>query len=300
MRWWHESIDRLHVGLVSRLAPQIFRHGNTSPSLQEHLTAVQLDLPEFTSARRSTLTARTLVGDLEARIQFRPGPHPTCPLIVYHHGVAEVPYDKTFRGIFRPQLPLDAHVVALGAPFHRSWRTLFTGLATLDNFVAMCAVSIALIEAVRCVLAQRGAHGALVTGTSLGGFLSLMHHLFYGTAERYVPLLAGPDLAHVMLATHYRRFLAPQALAQPGRLQALFDFRDVFQASATHRVFPLLAAYDLDMVYAHHRQCYVACDVPVVTIPRGHITGCIAFTRLRTHLLTCAQPLLFSRCNQSK
>ncbi len=292
MRWWHESIDRLHVALASRLAPQIFRHGSTSPSLEEHLAAVQLDLPELTSGRQMTLTARTLVGDLEARVQFRPGSRPTCPLIVYHHGVAEMPYDKTFRGIFRPHLPIDAHVVALGAPFHRSWRTLVTGLATLDNFVAMCAVSIALIEAVRRELAQRGAHGALVVGTSLGGFLSLMHHLFYGTADRYVPLLAGPDIAHVMLATHYRRFLAPQALAQAGHLQTLFDFRDALQSSAIHRVFPLLAAHDLDMVYAYHHQCYVACDIPVVTIPRGHITGCIAFNHLRAHLLTCAQPLL--------
>lgn len=291
MRWFHEGVDRLHVAITSRLAASIFRRGTTSPSLREHLEAVRLDLLSLTTARRYTLTPHTLVGELEAGFQVRRGSRPDLPVVVYHHGIAEMPYDKTFRGIFRPHIPVEAHLVAVRAPFHRSWLDLIPGLATLSNFLAMCAVAVKLVEAVRRMLVESGARGSLVAGTSLGGFIALMHHLIYGTADGYVPLLAGPDLAHVLLDTHYRRYLAPQARNNPAALRALLDFRQAFQASNAQRIFPLLARYDLNMLYAHHSACYAASDVPVVTIERGHITGSFAFTALRAHVLTCLRTL---------
>lgn len=292
MRWLHESIDRLHVTLASLFVPKLFRQGIDSPSFQEHLAAVQLELPPLTSQRHYTLTAHSCVGELETGFQVRLGPQPELPVVVYHHGIAEMPYYKSFLGIFRPRLPIEAHLVAVRAPFHRSWLTLLTGLTTLSHFLAMCAVSVKLIEAVRHMMIDRGAQGSLVAGTSLGGFITLMHHLAYGTADRYVPLLAGPDLAHVMLATHYRRFLAPQALVQPDHIQSLLDFRQAFQTRDTSRILPLLARYDLDMPYAHYYPSYDAKGVPVVTIKRGHITGSLAFAALRTHILTCLRPLV--------
>lgn len=292
MRWFHEGIDRLHVAVVSRIAPTAFRHGINSPSLHEHLAAVQLELPPLTTARHYTCTAHTLAGQLGAGFQVRFGPRPELPLVVYHHGIGEMPYDKSFRGIFRRRASFPAHLVAVRAPFHRTWLDLIPGLATLQNFLALCAVSIRLMESLRGLFVATGAQGCLIAGTSLGGFLSLMHHLTYGTAEAYVPLLAGPDIAHVMLCSHFQRFLAPRALAHAAHIQALLDFRQAFQTSPTHRVWPLLARYDRDMLYAHHVACYAASGVPVVTIERGHITGALAFARLRTHLLTSLRTVL--------
>ena len=103
--------------------------------------------------------------------------------------------------------------------------------------------------------------------------MALTHHLVYGTADSYVPLLAGPDLAHVMLDTQFRRFLAPQALTQAALIRQRLDLRLAFKNSDSARIFPLLGRYDLDMLYPHHRACYVDSKVPVVTIDRGHITG---------------------------
>lgn len=291
MRWFHEAVDRLHVTLASRLAPPVFRHGVTSPSLHEHVEAVRCELPMLSTTRRSRLTAHTLVGALDAGVRVRRGPRPDLPVVIYHHGIAEIPYDKTFRGIFRGHLSREAHLVAVRAPYHRSWLDLLTGLATLRHFLAMCAVSLTLIEAVRIKLCEDGARGSLVVGTSLGGFLTLLHHLIYNTADGYVPLLAGPDLAHVLLDTHYRRFLAPQALRQAETIRTLLDFRRAFHLSDTRRIFPLLASYDLDMLYAHHAACYAASGVPVVTIERGHITGSLAFAALRAHVHTCLHTL---------
>jgi hypothetical protein len=162
----------------------------------------------------------------------------------------------------------------------------------MQHFLTMCAVAVHLGESARQALLAHGARGSMVVGTSLGGFLALVHHLTFGTADGYVPLLAGPDLAHVMLSTHYHRFLASQALAHPTMLQDLLDLRQALQASDTRRILPLLAQYDRDMLYDHHAACYATSGTPIVTIARGHITGSLAFSALRAHVLACMQVLL--------
>jgi hypothetical protein len=291
MRWFHEGVDRLHVRLLRVLTPRAFRHGITSPPFHAHLAAIRLALPPLTTARRYTLTADTLVGPLSAAFQIHWGPQPELPVLLYHHGIAEMPYDRTFRSIFWRRERFAAHLIAVRAPFHRSWLEVTRGMATLSNFLAMCAVSVALMETLRQALLARGARRSLLTGCSLGGVLVMLHHLVYGTADGYVPLLAGPDMAHVLLAAQFRSLVAVPVLAQPAPLQALLDFRQAFQTSDTSKVFPLLARYDLNMLYTHHQACYAARNMAVATIDRGHITGGLAFAALRAHILTCLASL---------
>ena len=120
MRWLHESLDRLHVHLVSRVMPSAFRHGSTSPTLHDHLAAVRLELPPLTAERHYRVTAETLIGPLETGYHVRLGARAELPALVYHHGIAEMPYDKNFRFIFRTRQPIPAHLAAVQAPFHRS------------------------------------------------------------------------------------------------------------------------------------------------------------------------------------
>jgi hypothetical protein len=167
MRWLHESVDHLHVSLVRGMMPRVFRDGIDSPSLAEHLAAVNLTLPPLTSGQRTSLSVHTLIGPLEAGFQVRLGPRPDLPVVVYHHGIAEFPYDKSFRGIFR--IPFNAHLVVVRAPFHRTWFDLVSGLATVSNLLALCAAAVKLGEALRLRLLTQGARGSLVTGSSLGG-----------------------------------------------------------------------------------------------------------------------------------
>jgi hypothetical protein len=290
MRWFHESIDRLQPVALGLIAPRAFRHGITSPSLQEHLDAVRLSTLPLTASKYYPLTVDTLVGPLVCGYRVLLGPRPDLPVVIYHHGIAEMPYDKSFRGIFGWRA-IEAHLVALRAPFHSTWWTVGRGLTTISRFMAMCAVSIAMMEAVRRQFQDYGASHSLISGLSLGGFLALMHHLHFGTATRYAPLLAGPDLAHTMLATPFGRLLTPEARSQIEHLQSLLDFRQAFQASDARCVFPLLARYDLDMPYDHLHPCYLDRQLPTVILDRGHITGSMAFTALRRHLLSCLEPL---------
>jgi hypothetical protein len=291
MRWFHEGVDRLYIGVMRRLMPPVFRHGSVSAPLREHLAAVELQMPPLGVAGQYSLKARTAVGELQAGFRWRPASTAARPVLIFHHGLGEIPYDHTFRWMFRRGTPADAHLVAVRAPFHRSYIDCCRGLASLDRFLAMCAVSVTLIEAIRRASVERGAQGSVVAGISLGGFVALLHHLTYGSASRYAPLMAGPDLAHTLLSTPCRGFLAAQALAQPERLPACLDFRQAFQASDAQRVMPLLARYDLWMPCAFHQAGYAAKGVPVATIDRGHMTSSWAFAGLRRHLLSVLRTL---------
>jgi hypothetical protein len=130
----------------------VFQHGIDSPSLSVHLAAVRLTLPALTATRHYTVLAHTLIGEVAAGFQVRWGPQPDLPAIVYHHGIAEMPYDKSFRGIFRGSLPGQAHLVAIRAPFHRTWLDLLPGLRSMQHFLTMCAVAVRLGESVRQAL----------------------------------------------------------------------------------------------------------------------------------------------------
>jgi hypothetical protein len=291
MRWFHEEIDRLYVAAACRLVPPVFRNGSTSATLNEHLAAVELSMPPVVADGRYTVPARTLAGVVKAGFRLRRGSRPALPVVIFHHGLGEIPHDHTFRWIFPRRMPVHAHLVVVRAPFHRSHIECSRGLATLSQFMAMCAVSVALIEQIRLALAGQGARGCMVAGISLGGFVTLLHHLTYGTADVYAPLLAGPDLAHAVLSSPCRRFLNPRTLAQPGDMQACLDLRQAFRASDTRSVRPLLGRYDLWMPLAHYQAAYAASGVPVATIDRGHMTGSWAFAGMRAHLLACLRAL---------
>jgi hypothetical protein len=291
MRWFHEGVDRLYIGLMRPLVPPVFRHGHVSPPLQDHLAAVELRMPPLGEHRRYRVAASTMAGEVQAGFRWRPASSPARPVLIFHHGLGEIPTDHTFRWVFRGQTLPDVHLIAIRAPFHRSHIDCCRGLASLSRFLAMCAVSVTLIEAVRLAFEARGARGSLVAGISLGGFITLLHHLTFGTASRYAPLLAGPDLAHPLLSTPCRGFLAPQALAQPEDLRGCLDLRQAFCASDTRHILPLLARHDLWMPYAHHRGAYTAKAVPLAEIDCGHMTGSWAFARLRAHLVSVLRTL---------
>ena len=291
MRWFHEGVDRLYIGVMRRLVPPVFRRGRDSATLHDHLAATRLQIPPLVADRRCSVTAHTMVGEVQAGFRWRPASDATRPVLIYHHGLGEIPTDHTFRGIFPRRTPVDAHLVAIRAAFHRSHIDCARGLASLDRFMAMCAVSVALMEAVRRALTERGAQGSVVAGISFGGFLTLLHHLTYGTASRYAPQMAGPDLSHAMLSTPCRGVLAPHALAGPEHLSACLDFRQAFRASDAQRVFPLLARHDLWMPYAYHQAEYAAKSSPVATLDRGHMTGSWAFAGMRAHLLSVLRTL---------
>jgi hypothetical protein len=56
-------------------------------------------------------------------------------------------------------------------------------------------------EAVRVDLAERSDALVVLVGTSLGGFAANLHRTCFGTADRYVPLLAGAAFGQLFVSS---------------------------------------------------------------------------------------------------
>jgi hypothetical protein len=121
-----------------------------------------------------------------------------------------------------------------------------------------------------------------VTGTSLGGFVSLVHHIRFNTADAYMPLLAGPNLAHCLLESAYSRQTDRRAKASD-YVASRLDFSAEYAGVNNGNVFPLLGRYDQLVMPAANAAAYGTTSIRL--IDKGHFTGSTAFEALRAHIL---------------
>jgi hypothetical protein len=280
----HSIMDRFPM-VISSVFPKYFREGVESPAIWEHVDAVRFTAPDLTAPGDYKVTAQTQVGELEALVRVFRSPDSTAPLIIYQHGAKE--FDTSFKGIFGKQPRTDAHHVLVRAPFHENFRRFLYGIGSLSRYLAMYAVSACLMDAVIRQFRQAGCGPVTVCGTSLGGFISLVHHIRYNTADAYAPLLAGPNLAHCLLDSAYARQTAPGAKgAQRPYVQSRLDFSAEYGKVDHSNVFPLLGRFDQIVMPSANAESYGA--TPIQLIDRGHMTGSTAFALLREHIYSVA------------
>ncbi len=280
----HALLDKVAVGLGASFMPKYFRDGLESPTLTEQLKGVKLELPPLGAEKDYELKAETLVGELAAAFRLAQWLGEDHPTLIYHHGAAETPFDYGFRRIFPyAKLKIRANLFLVRAPFHRSLRDFQQGIRTLSNVVAMLAVSVSLIE--RLVRLNRGmAVGHIVVaGTSLGGFITNLHHIHFHSADAYTPLLAGLLMDDAYLYSVYKRAVAPSARKNPAAIQSIFNFSADFAATDKNKVFPLLGRHDQLIRYEVQKASYGDC--PVVTVDKGHTSGALSYSLLRRHIL---------------
>lgn len=291
----HELIDVATVGLAGLLLgdAKVFARSVESPPIGEAVEEAShedLGAAAFVEGRVRTIDVETPVGTFETAYLPWRWLGPERPALLYHHGSGEDPFDfgrfasNSFRRIFAGgAFDVPVNLVALRAPFHdRSGRAYARALGDLSNFVGMAAASTSLVEGVRARLVEAGCPAVSVSGTSLGGFVTNLHRAYLGSADRYVPLLAGAALGELFVSSAYRRLTGAPARANPDRLRAALDFEDEFQAVEGDDCAPLLARHDRVVEYDRQRPSYAGMDVGV--IEKGHVTGALASGLLRTHL----------------
>lgn len=279
----HAFMDRFPM-VVSSVFPKYFREGVESLTVWEQIDAVRLSTPEMTAPGDHKVSARTPAGEMEALVRVFRSPDPGAPLIIYQHGAKE--FDTSFKGIFGKQPGGDAHYVLVRAPFHENFRRFLYGIGSLSRYLGMYAVSACVMDAVIQQFRQRGCGPVTVCGTSLGGFISLVHHIHFNTADRYAPMLAGPNLAHCLLDSAYAKQTATDAKAQRPYVQTRLDFTAAYQQANNSNVFPLLGRYDQIVMPSANAEGYGA--TPIHLIDRGHFTGSTAFALLREHIRSVA------------
>lgn len=279
----HGLLDQFFVNIGSTFAPTAFRDGIETPPIDAHIEATSIELPHLGPDSTYAIPVAGLVevppAQLRVGSQIRDG----RPTVIYHHGIGEHPFDASFDRILRPDEPaLDANLIAIGAPFHGSLERYHQGLASLGRTVALQAASVALIEAVRDQLEQRLGGPTVVTGTSLGGFVTNLHHIHFGTADRYVPMLAGLAEDDVFLDSPFRLGVDRSARAAGDYLADRLNFSGAFADCDPEGVHPLLARQDRIVRYDVQAASYNG--RPIATLDSGHLTGTTMATRLRCHL----------------
>jgi hypothetical protein len=290
----HSLVDRAFLGLAraaSWRSGQYFRDGFESAPFAEHLAAVELALPTLESSRpERELVARTLVGELDcAACVVQRHEDETAPLLVWNHGGGEIPYLRTIERALAAGEKLPAHVVAVRAPHHRSRADLYVGVATLERYVALLAVAVALTERVLRAPELARASRRVVAGFSLGGFVANRHHFAFDSADAYVPFMAGCAQAEIFLTSYPA---ARSARAHPETLRAALDFGIEWRERQHPNVFPVLGRFDALNREEVQRPSYGEIDCEIWET--GHITGAGASAAIRRalarRLLPAARP----------
>ena len=280
----HGVIDQLATGLGSLFMRKYFRDGCHSDSVKEHLEQVKLNFPGVEGEGEYQVIASTKVGELNAAFRLVQWLGSEYPTAIYHHGAAETPCDYGFKNIFPyKKEKIEANLFLVQAPFHGSMKEFQQGICTLENVVAMLAVSIRLIEELVQENRRRGVDRVLIAGTSLGGFITNLHHIHYNSADVYTPLLAGLVMNDAYLRSVYSKAVSPEAKENADSIEKVLDFRSDFAACDNSNVFPLLAVHDRIIRFAEQKSSYG--DVAVETIDKGHTTGALAYKELRQHIL---------------
>lgn len=272
---------------VSRLffaRNRYFRDGVESPALAEHIRSVALPAPVITGEGLYEWTVDTLVGELNAAFHIAQWRGDDYPTIIYHHGTNETPYDMSFRRILFPGgKATPANLVVVRAPFNRSLKEFLGGIRTLAGYAAMLAVSVRVIEALIQHCWERGVPTTVVTGISLGGFVTNLHHTYFNSATFYKPLFAGTAMDAVFTESCYRALVAPAALVRADAIHAVLNFEEAFTHTDRSNVFPLLGRYDQYIGYERQKRAYG--DQLITVLERGHVTGALAYAAMRQHVL---------------
>ncbi|MBS1251225.1 MAG: hypothetical protein MAG451_00256 [Anaerolineales bacterium] len=281
----HAFLDETALAIGSLFAKKYFRKSITSPPFAAHVRGVKLDMPAIRGEGDYVVPAQTLAGELNAAFRITQWLGADYPTIICHHGAGEIPFDFGFSRIFPyDERRIDANLAAIRAPFHRSRDEFFANNHSLANWIAMLAVSVHLVEHLVSYSQQQGTARTVVAGTSLGGFISNLHHIHFNSAAMYAPILGGAYMAHVTLDSVYSKGVASLAKRSPAAIREILDFEPEFVARDNSNVFPLLARFDQIVLFDRHSRTYG--EQPIGIMNRGHVTGALSFGRVRRHILS--------------
>lgn len=282
----HGLIDTVAISAGALFFPGYFRNKVESASFEEHLEGVSVYVPELKDEKEYNITASTLVGELDAAVRLAQWKGAEYPTVIYHHGAMEIPYDYGFKNIFpMDKMELPVNLFLIRAPFHTHRKSFMKGMVATENWLAMMAVSIQVIDQVIGQVRSKSHKKILLGGTSLGGYISNLHHIHFNTADVYTPLLAGLAMHDTFLNSVYRKAVDQLPKSQPELMTRLFDFQPAFEQSGHqhNNVFPLLGRHDAIIRFEVQRDSYAGLDVE--TIEKGHTTGALSYEALRNHML---------------
>ncbi len=288
-----ENIDKFVLYTLNRRIPGSFEASyHDSPTFEAVLAQTRINVRKtavynLTAPGEHTIWLDTIAGELRCRIRVRPAVDPAAPLVMFHHGFNEMPYDISWRRLFYHPTLSNVHAVCIQAPFHESYlQPTAEGFATVQNVYQMFAGSLRMMELVQSCFEGEGVVETAVTGVSWGGITSLLYEGVFQRTRAVIPLLSSPNLAQVIwdIAELFGRKIT----LSRAEVAQVFDFTSYYQRCDPDKVFPLMGEHDRFFRLEHHGRLFVtppSRERPYATIPDGHITGHMKTAGLRRHIL---------------
>lgn len=293
----HALVDHFSLYATALITGQkkFFSRKLEAHSFEEHFHHIDMRIPELMQEGIFELTAHTFSGEVHPAIKVVQWLGFDYPTIIYHHGNNENPFDfrehakNTFYQIFMKwPRRIPANLIVVRAPFHHGKLKPFLDKMTeLNHFMTMIAVSVRITEWVIRQFRRRSQSAILVTGLSLGGWVTNLHRAYYNSAQAYIPIMAGAKLDEVFLTSSYRKLCGKQALAHPEVIKDKLSFYSKFRRVTTSNLYPLLARHDQYVDYYVQKPAYNG--FPLRTIDTGHITGTLRPYLSREHILEVLQ-----------
>ena len=268
--------------------------GDGRPPCYDELVAAMIESPPELSwpeqRRRHRVPIRIPGLGRESFCDLRPGGAEADTLVVYHHGLGEIPHGA-LPGILRryPGLSARCDWVFMKALYHESHATISRDLLSdRDALVHTLAASAGMAKSIARAAQATGRYRHLVMcGVSMGGVVSLIESVMEPAFNLYMPLLAGPDLADVIINSRLAKALHGASRRREAKAPWLseFDVTTYVKPGDPRPIRGLLARSDRLFRHAVQVEAYARmprCEVS--TFEGGHITGAVSAPVLARHL----------------
>jgi hypothetical protein len=293
-----QTLDKVALAGLNRRLPDTFEASHAeAPSLEDTLARTRVVLPmgnteevraDLFRGGYQPLYLETAAGLVRGGISVTPAEEEEAPLLLYHHGFSEYPWDRNANRLFARPGPFQAHIVRIQAPFHTNWADpLRKGFASLSSVYQMLAGSMRLMEFSHNYFQENGAAYTVASGVSWGGITSILYQATCEQARAVIPLLSSPNLAQVIL--DIAELLNRPVGVDPVKIQEALDFTPYYERCEAGSIFPVLGEKDLFFRLENHADLFAAGSL--VTVPESHITGCWRVDALRQHILSVLEQL---------
>jgi hypothetical protein len=269
-----------------------FTESVESAGLEEHVRKARLKTTIIIEPGIHNVQVDTNAGILDAAYLVHRWEGPGLPTVIYHHGVQESPFElgffakNTFKTVLVVGKPkVEANLLAIRAPFHdRPVRAFLDEMASLNNFTAMMGASTTLIEHLIRACRSAGTTKVMVSGISLGGWASNLHHAVFNSADVYVPMLAGAAFGKVFTESGYRALVGKAGRERPEQIEQVLNFEDAYSRVPHTNVYPVLGRYDRYIDFDTQKRCYG--DQPILVLDKGHVGAALSPHVLRQHIIS--------------
>lgn len=208
--------------------------------------------------------------------------NPTKPTLIYHHGAGSTHPIRDFNLILGDEFKQKFNVFIVWAQYHHSKKEYLE--KSVDSFLhhqQTFVGSVLAYEEITKFHKSRSDKKVIATGSSMGGIVSSLHALYFGTADYYFPIVAYPNVGEIFLSDAYKYAVKDIEQKRANKTYSIsFDIKH-YDNSLTKKVFPILGTKDKVVKSDIAIKFWEDRGFTVTKFPYGHFTPGIKRLEIR-------------------